>query len=119
MNRLHFGLLSLALITFGMGTLFLVVGHGLRMKWPDAYGGWNRWVLTIALLTGWVVGIWVEVSSNVVALWYAFLAGIMLTTTIREKISIEKRGSFWPFLAGVVVFTALPLILEQMPQTII
>ncbi|MCP4877532.1 MAG: hypothetical protein GY896_18885 [Gammaproteobacteria bacterium] len=37
MNRLHLGLFSLALITFGMGTLFLVSDHGLRKKWPGAY----------------------------------------------------------------------------------
>lgn len=118
-NRLHFGLFSFALITIGMGTLFLVSDHGLRKKWPDAYDGWIRWVLTVALLAGWVVGVWIEVSSNVVALWYAFLAGIMLITTIGEKLSIKESGSFWSFLAGVVAFTALLLILESMPQTVI
>jgi len=43
---------------------------------------------------GWAIGFWVEVSPNVVALWYAFLA-------------------------GVTVFTALLLILEQMPQAVV
>lgn len=115
-NRLHFGLFSLALITIGMGTLFLVSDHGLRKTWPHAYDGWVRWILAIALLAGWAVGVSVEVSPNVVALWYAFLAGVMLITTIGEKLSIEGSGSFWPFLAGVVAFTALLLTLEQMPQ---
>ncbi len=115
-QRLHLGLFSIILITLGMGTLFLVSDHGLLKRWPDAYGGWIRWVLTVALLGGWALGVWVEVSSNVVALWYAFLAGLMLITTIGEKLSIDQGGSFWAFLAGVAVFTALLLILEQMPQ---
>lgn len=118
-NRLHFGLISLALITIGMGTLFLVSDYGLRKQWPDAYDSWIRWVLSIALLAGWAIGAWIGVSDNVVALWYAFLAGVMLITTIGEKLSIEQRGSFWPFLAGVVAFTALLLILEQMPQAVV
>jgi len=118
-NRINFGLFSLTLITFGMGTLFLVSDHGLQKKWPDAYEGWIRWVLSVALLAGWAIGVWVEVSSNVIALWYAFLAGIMLITTIGEKLSIEERGSFWPFLAGVAAFTVLLLILEQMRQAVI
>lgn len=118
-NRLHFGLFSMALITFGMGTLFLVSDHGLYKKWPAAYERWIRWVLAIALVAGWAVGVSIEVSSNVVALWYAFLAGVMLIVTIGEKLSIEETGSFWPFLAGVVVFTTLLLILEQLPQPVL
>lgn len=115
-NRLHIGLFSVLLITIGMGTLFLVSDHGLRKIRPQSYDGWIRWVLSGTLLAGWAIGVWVEVSPNVVALWYAFLAGVMLITTIGEKLSIEESGSFWPFLAGVATFTALLLALEQMPH---
>lgn len=115
-NRLQFGLFSMTLITLGMGTLFLVSDYGLYKRWPSAYNSWIRWVLTLTLLSGWGLGILVKVSSNVVALWYAFLAGVMLIVTIGEKLSNEERGSFWPFLAGVMVFTALLLILEQIPS---
>ena len=66
----------------------------------------------------WAIGVLVKISSNTVALWFAFLAGLMLITTIGEKLSIEARGSFWPFLAGVMTFTTLLLILEQMPPTV-
>ena len=118
-NRLHLGLFSLSLITVGMGTLFLVSDHSLRKTWPEAYDGWMRWILTLALLAGWALGVWIDVSPNVVALWYAFLAGVMLITTIGEKLAIKGGESFWWFLAGVVAFTALLLLLEQMPQTVI
>ena len=118
-QRLHLGLFSSTLITIGMGTLFLVSDHGLRKTWGDVYDRRIRWVLAASLLAGWAIGISMEVSSNVVALWYAFLAGLMLITTIGEKLSIQAKGSFWSFLAGVVAFTALLLILEQMPQTIV
>ena len=114
-NRLQFGLFSLILICVGMGTLFLVTDDGLRTKLPAAYDGWIRWVLAGALVAGWALGVWVEVTANVVALWYAFLAGLMLITTINEKLSIDESGSFWSFLAGVVLFTVLLLIFEQMP----
>ncbi len=118
-NRLHLGLFSMTLITIGMGTLFLVSDHGLCKKWPDAYDAWIRWLLTGALLAGWAVGVWLEVSNNVIALWYAFLAGIMLITTIGEKLSIGEGGSFWPFVAGVLAFTVLLLIFEQMPEVVL
>ena len=114
-NRLKLGLFSLILICLGMGTLFLVTDHSLREKWTAAYDSWIRWVLASALVAGWVLGVWVEVTDNVVALWFAFLAGLMLITTIKEKVSIDEGGSFWYFLAGVVVFTVLLLLFEQMP----
>ena len=113
-KREDFGLFSLVLISLGMGTLFLVSDHGLRKQWCAAYDGWIRWILAGALMVGWALGLWIEVRPNVVTLWYAFLAGLMLISTIREKLSIDERGSFWSFLAGVVVFTVLLLILEQM-----
>ncbi len=117
-NRLSFGLFSMILIIVGMATLFMVSDYGLRKSWSDAYDGWIRWVLSSSLLAGWGLGVWVQVSANVVALWYAFLAGLMLITTIREKLSIDERGSFWPFLIGVVTFTVLLLILEQTPPPV-
>lgn len=114
-NRLHMGLFSILLITLGMGTLFLVSDHGLSSKWPREYERWIKWVLTAALLAGWGVGIWMDVSENIVVLWYAFLAGVMLIITIGEKLAIKESSSFWPFLAGVAVFTVLLLILDQTP----
>ncbi len=118
-HRLHLGLFSMSLISIGMGTLFLVSDHGLRKTWGEVYDRWIRWVLAASLLAGWAIGVWMEVSSNVIALWYAFLAGLMLITTIGEKLSVQTKGSFWPFLAGVVAFTALLLILERMPQSVV
>ena len=114
-NRLKLGLFSLVLIFLGMGTLFLVTDHSLREKWTAAYDSWIRWVLASALFAGWALGVWVEVTDNVVALWFAFLAGLMLITTIKEKVSIDEGGSFWFFLAGVVAFTVLLLKFEQIP----
>jgi len=112
-NRQLFGLLYWTLITLGLGTLFLVSDHGLRKKWPHVYDSWIRWILAGSLLVGWAIGVWVKVSPNVVTLWFAFLAGVMLVSTIGEKLSIEGGGSFWPFLAGALFFTVLLLLLEQ------
>ena len=114
-KRVDFGLFSLVLISLGMGTLFLVSDHGLRKQWPEAYDGWIRWVLAGSLLAGWALGVWIKVTANVVALWYALLAGLMLITTIKEKLAIEEKGSFWSFLVGAALFTVFLLILEQIP----
>ena len=111
-SRLSFGLFSVTLIVVGIGTVLLVTDYSLYKKWPYLYDRWMRWILTIGLLAGWAIGVFVEVSPNVVAVWFAFLAGIILFTTIGEKLVVEERGSFWPFSVGAATFTALLLILE-------
>jgi zinc transporter ZupT len=71
-----------------------------------------RWILAIGLFAGWVVCAIVQVSPNVVAVWFAFLAGVILFITIGEKMVVEEHGSFWPFSVGAAAFTGLLLILE-------
>jgi hypothetical protein len=111
-SRLSFGLFSVTLIVVGIGTVLLVTDYSLYKKWPYPYDRWMKWILTIGLFAGWAFGVFLEVSPNVVAVWFAFVAGVILFTTIGEKMVVEERGSFWPFSAGAATFTALLLILE-------
>jgi cytochrome c oxidase subunit IV len=67
---------SLVLITGVMGMQFLVTDHGLHKQWPQDYDRWLQWVLTLALLAGWALAVFVDVSSDVLTLCYAFLAGV-------------------------------------------
>ena len=102
------------LITVAMAAHFLVSDHGLWHHWPNAYDRGIKWVLSIALLAGWAIGVLTEVSSDVIALWFSFLAGGMLIMTIREELPSDYSWPFWPFLAGVVAYTGLVLVIEQM-----
>lgn len=111
-SRLSFGLFSVTLIVVGMGTVLLVTDYSLYKKWPYLYNRWMRWILTIGLLAGWAVGVFIKISPNVVVVWFAFLAGVILFTTIGEKLVVEERGSFWPFSAGAAAFAGLLIILE-------
>ena len=111
-KRIDFGLVSLVLITGALGMLFLVTDHGLHKQWPNDYDRWLRWVLTLALLAGWALAVFVDVSSNVLTLWYAFLAGVMLISTIKEKLAIEEPGTLTPFLIGVAAFALVILALR-------
>ena len=117
-HRLRPEFFSLVLITLGMATHFVISDHNLRHHWPEIYERVIKWVLAIALLTGWALGVWTEISVEVISLWFAFLAGGMLIITIREELPSEEDGSFLAFLVGVVAYTALILLYEQMPKTV-
>ena len=55
----------------------------------------------------------VVVSPNILTLWYALLAGLMLISTIQEKVTIDGGGAYRSFLVGVILFTAAMLLLEH------
>ncbi len=115
-HRLRPEFFSLVLITTAMITHFVISDHGLRHQWPEAYDRMIRWVLAIALVAGWALGAATEISPQAIATWFAFLAGGMLIITIREELPSEQSGSFWAFLVGVVAYTGLLLVIEQMPK---
>ena len=106
-HRLRVEFFTLILITVAMATYLFVSGYGLRKKWPDAYDRAIRWILAISVLAGGILGVNTHVSDNVIALWFSFLAGVMVMDTIREKLPREAGGSFWAFLAGVVGYCLL------------
>lgn len=115
-HRLRPEFFSLVLITLAMLTHFAISDHGLAHRWPKEFKRWIRWSLAVAVLVGWVLGVATEVSSDVIALWFSFLAGGMLIITIREEMPTNESGSFWAFLSGVAAYTALILVIENLPK---
>lgn len=94
-----------------MGLHFLVNDYGLREDHKDTYNKIGRWVLAVAILTGWLVGVATEVSDMVVNVLFAFLAGGVILNVLKEELPEERRSRFLPFIIGVVVYSALLLLL--------
>ncbi len=106
------GLVALALITLAMILHFLGMDHGLLHKYVALYDRVIRWLLALSILVGWTIGVSTNISDTTVALWLAFLAGGIIINVIEEELPSERHGRFWPFLAGVMVFTILVLAIE-------
>ncbi|MDP9072190.1 MAG: hypothetical protein M3N68_13100, partial [Actinomycetota bacterium] len=74
-----------------------------------AYAEAGRWVVSLALLAGWGVGLVLELSPAALAVPLAFLGGGVILNVLKEELPSERQSRFLPFLAGASAYAALLL----------
>lgn len=104
------GLRNLLLFALAMGLHFLVNDYGLRHHHRRLYDRPGRWVLAVAVILGWAVGLAVEINELHVALLFAFLAGGVVLNVLKEELPAERESRFWAFAVGAAGYAALLLI---------
>ena len=100
---------GLAIYFAAMSLHYLVTDHGLRAHHGRAYVAVGRFVLVIAIVAGWIIGMVTRVSEAFVAVLFAFLAGGVVLNVLKEELPEERQSRFWAFLAGAGGYTALLL----------
>lgn len=98
---------QLVLYALALGVHFVVNDFALAEHHRDAYRRFARWMLALAVLAGWLVGIASDVSERVIALVIAFIAGGVILNVLKEELPGERLAQFWPFAAGALAYTAL------------
>lgn len=66
---------ALIFFTVAMALHFIVTDYGLNEDHQEPYRRLGRWVLTVAVLAGWLIGMGIEVSEAAIAALTAFLLG--------------------------------------------
>ncbi|WP_145059739.1 hypothetical protein [Lignipirellula cremea] len=106
------GLRSLILFLIGIGLHFLVNDQGLSQHHKDRYHRTGRWVLSGAVLAGWMIGVLTEVHEAVMASVVAFLAGGILLNTFKEELPEERESRYWAFTLGAFGYAAVLLVMQ-------
>lgn len=101
---------SLFLFAFALGLHFVVNDYGLRKDHKGLYDGVGRWILAAAILVGWVIGLFSEISEAALAVLFAFLAGGVVLNVLKEEIPEERESSFGAFALGAAFYAAILLI---------
>lgn len=91
---------SLTLYLIGIGLHFMVNDQALRQHHQQRYHRIGRWIISIAILAGWFLGVVTEVHEILTATATAFLAGGILLNTFKEELPEEREGRFWAFALG-------------------
>ncbi|WP_256391333.1 hypothetical protein [Natronoarchaeum rubrum] len=104
------GTLSLVLFAVAMGLHFLVNDYGLRRHHERTYDRYGRWILALAVLCGWAIGLAVDVTEAAVAMLFAFLAGGVILNVVKEELPAERDGRFWAFALGATAYSAVLLL---------
>ena len=110
LHREEPGFQSLVLFAFAMGVHFVVNDYGLRAHHTGAYDRIGRWVLVAGILSGWVVGIFFEVSEAAIAVLFGFLAGGVIMNVLKEELPEERESRFWAFALGAALYAVILLV---------
>ncbi len=98
---------GLAVFFIAMILHFASADFGSRTHHPELYDREGRWVLSIATISGWVTGLFVEVPELAVGALFAFVGGGIILTILKEELPAERESRFVPFLFGTVLYGLL------------
>nr|WP_222433275.1 ZIP family metal transporter [Planomicrobium sp. CPCC 101079] len=94
-----------------MGVHFITNDRGLRATHKEDYDRYGRWLLTIAILVGWLIGVLTEVNELVISVLVAVLAGGVILNVLKEELPEERESSFTAFCLGLFGYSILLLLL--------
>ena len=106
--RVGTGLLFAMLFTVAMGLHFVLTDRGLEEHYPRRFTAGGRLLLAGALLLGWgLSALAAPVSTLLVVVLTALLAGSVLLNVFKEELPSDRDASFGWFLTGLVLYAAL------------
>jgi hypothetical protein len=101
----------MALYAVAMGFHFLLLEHSLRREHKSTFDRAGRYVLAIAPLAGWIMGVAMDLPKSVVITLLGIISGAIIMNTLIMELPKEKEGKFWPFLVGGILYGAILLLL--------
>lgn len=93
-----------------MGLHFLVNDYGLRHDHKNTYRRMGRWILSAAIVIGWVMGLATQISDAATGALFAFLAGGVILNVLKEELPEERASRFVPFAVGAGGYAVLLLL---------
>ncbi|HZG83429.1 hypothetical protein [Paenibacillus sp.] len=104
---------NLALFSFAMALHFFVNDHVLHEHHRDQYDAYGRWLLAVAVLSGWGLGRLLDLPEFVVSLLFAFLSGALLVNVMKEELPHQERSNVGAFFLGAALYTVLLYISDR------
>lgn len=101
--------LLIAIFVLSMAVHFLVVDYRMMEIHKSVYQRVGRWLLTVAIFVGWVIGITTVISPVIVTLLLAFVAGGIVLVVLEEEFSREHPSSFPAFLVAILAYMAVQI----------
>lgn len=106
------GLFALLSYAVAMAMHFVVADQGLRQQFHPAYDRQGRWLLAVAPMVGWALGVWVDVAPLAVSALFAFLAGGIVLNVLKEELPERRHAHFFAFALGAGIYAAVLLAVE-------
>ncbi|MBM1172811.1 hypothetical protein [Microvirga arabica] len=100
---------SLIIYGIAMRLHFVVNDQGLREHHGRTYDREGRWILAVAPLLGWGIGLMTELPLLAIGSLFAFLAGGVVLNVLKEELPEDRESRFSAFALGTGAYAALLL----------
>lgn len=111
-NREEGDLRGLALYAVAMSLHFVVNDRGLDEHHGVLYARYGRWLLSGAIVVGYLIGVLTELPVETIAYLFAFLAGGVVMNVMKEELPEERESRFSAFVFGAALYAGLILVTE-------
>jgi len=101
---------QLLFYTIGIGLHFIVNDDGMRRNYPRRYRRYGRWILSAAIVAGWMIGTATDIHELISAGLTAFLAGGILLNTFKEELPAERESRFGAFTLGCIAYAGILML---------
>lgn len=112
LHREETDIANLIFFALAMALHFMVNDYGLRENHKHIYDHVGRWILTAAIIIGWVIGSGTKIEETAIAVLFAFLAGGIVLNVLKEELPEERESRFWAFSLGAAIYSLILLFLS-------
>lgn len=106
--------LALPIAAFAMMLHLAGLNHLLHHWAPKAFNSYFRWLLTLALFSGGLTGLLIDLPVWAIAFLTAFTGGAILINVVYYELPRHNKGSIKPFVLGVTLFATLCIIIRYL-----
>jgi zinc transporter ZupT len=97
------------LIFFSIAMLFhfFITDYSISTHHEEIYNHKGRWVLALAVIAGWTLGILTEVDKFTLSIMLAILAGGIILNVLKEELPEEKESNYVAFLSSALIYSLI------------
>jgi hypothetical protein len=100
---------ALLLYSLAMAFHLLLVDHSLARERRGLYQGRGRWILALAVMTGWSVGIFTSIPEQWLARITGFISGGVIMNSLVVELPEGRGGRFWYFALAAATYSVVLL----------
>jgi len=108
-NTWH-GVSSLVLYALAMAFHLLLVDHSLAQERYRLYESRGRWILALAVMAGWLVGILTPIPEQWLARITGFVCGGVLMNTLVVELPEGRGGRLWFFVLAAAAYSLVLIV---------
>ncbi|PSL47025.1 uncharacterized protein DUF3270 [Salsuginibacillus halophilus] len=101
-----------AFYSIAIGTHFIAVAHDLWREDARRYNRLGRFIMAGGIVVGWLSGMFIELSSFMLSIIFAFISGAMILNVLKVELPSEEDAHFPTFAMAAVGYTAIVMALK-------